>query len=302
MRLERERGLRRCRARARRARLQLPRGLLDEASDDLRGGLPRPDSTDGNDRHRPSLNGVNGSLVHHHGPFNHSHHHHGPHRHARLPFRSTDPGDHHHGEHGHIHGLVDPSIIRSRAGVRAVSISLAVLATTAALQAVVFLGSGSVALLADLIHNAGDALTAIPLGMAFLLRSKRGERWAGYAVVVVIFISAAVAGIEAIDRLIHPQALDYLGALALAGAIGFVGNEIAAQIRLRAGARLQSPALIADGHHARVDGFVSLGVIASAGAVWVGLDRSDPLIGLAITIVILRITWQAWRTIRGDTG
>jgi cation diffusion facilitator family transporter len=243
---------------------------------------------------------MNGTLAHHHGPFNHSHHHHGPHRHARLPFRSTDTGDNHHGEQGHSHGLVDPSIVRSRAGVRAVSISLVVLAATAALQVAVFLVSGSVALLADLIHNIGDALTAVPLGIAFLLRSKRGERWAGYAVVFVIFISAAVAGVEAVDRLIHPQRLDYLGALALAGAIGFVGNEIAAQIRLRAGARLHSPALVADGHHARVDGFVSLGVIGSAAAVWAGLDRADPLIGLAITVVILRITWQAWHTIRAN--
>jgi cation diffusion facilitator family transporter len=241
---------------------------------------------------------MNGTLAHRHGPWTHSHHHHGTHRHARLPFRSAEAGDHHHGEHGHTHGLVDPSIVRSRAGVRAVSISLAVLATTAVLQVVVFALSGSVALLADLIHNIGDALTAVPLGIAFVLGSKRGERWAGYAVVAVIFISAAVAAVEAIDRLIHPQGLDYLGALALAGAIGFVGNETAAKIRLRAGARLHSPALIADGHHARVDGFVSLGVIGSAVAVWAGLERADPLIGLAITVVILRITWQAWNTIR----
>ncbi len=245
---------------------------------------------------------MNGTLAHRHGAWTHSHHHHGRHRHARLPFRSAEAGDHHHGEHGHTHGLVDPSIVRSRAGVRAVSISLAVLATTAVLQVVVFVVSGSVALLADLIHNIGDALTAVPLGIAFVLRSKRGERWAGYSVVAVIFFSAAVAAVEAIDRLIHPQTLDYLGALALAGVVGFVGNEIAAQIRLRAGDRLHSPALIADGHHARVDGFVSLGVIASAGAVWVGLDRADPLIGLAITAVILRITWQAWHTIRADTN
>jgi len=178
-----------------------------------------------------------------------------------------------------------------------VSASLGVLAATAALQAVVFAMSGSVALLADLIHNAGDALTAIPLGIAFLLRSERGERQAGYAVVLAIFVSASVAAYEAIDRLVHPQHLDHLAALAVAGLIGFVGNEVAARIRLRAGARLDSPALVADGHHARVDGFVSLGVIASAGVVALGFDRADPLIGLAITVVILRITWQAWRTV-----
>jgi len=164
--------------------------------------------------------------------------------------------DHH---HGHTHGRVDPSIVRSRAGVRAVAISLAVLAVTAALQIAVFLLSSSVALLADLIHNGGDALTAIPLGIAFFLRSRRGERIAGYFVVAVIFTSASVAAYESIDRLIHPEHLDHLPALALAGALGFVGNEIAARVRLRAGDRLDSPALIADGKHARVDGFVPRG-------------------------------------------
>ena len=187
--------------------------------------------------------------------------------------------------------------MRSRAGVRAVSISLAVLAVTAALQAVVFALSGSVALLADLIHNGGDALTAIPLGIAFLLQSERGERWAGYAVVLTIFASATVAAFEAVDRLIHPQHLDYLVPLAVAGLIGFAGNELAARVRLRAGSRLNSPALTADGHHARIDGFVSLGVIASAVVSAIGFERADPLIGLAITALILRITWQAWREV-----
>ena len=181
--------------------------------------------------------------------------------------------------------------------MRAVSWSLAILAITAALQAIVFMLSGSVALLADLIHNGGDALTAIPLAIAFLARSERGERWAGYVVVLTIFASALVAAGESVDRLIHPQHLHYLLPLALAGLIGFAGNELAARVRLRAGARLDSPALIADGHHARVDGFVSLGVIASAGVVWAGVRVADPLIGLAITVLILRITWQAWQTI-----
>jgi cation diffusion facilitator family transporter len=247
---------------------------------------------------------VNGAVTHRHGLWTHDHHHHGPHRHAQLPFRSTEPGDHHpHGDaHGHSHGLIDPTIVRSRAGVRAVSISLGVLAVTAAAQVVVFVSSGSVALLADLIHNAGDALTAIPLGFAFVLRSRRGERWAGYAVVATIFASASVAGIEAVDRLIHPQALDHLVALAAAGAIGFVGNEIAAQVRLGAGRRLASPALVADGHHARVDGFVSLGVVVAAIAVALGIPRADPVVGLAITALILRITAQAWNTVRNDSS
>src|SRR6266446_2040922 len=202
---------------------------------------------------------MNGTLTHRHGISTHDHDHHAPHRHVRLPFRSTEQADHHdhdhdHHEHGHTHGRVDRSIVRSRDGVRAVSISLAVLAITAALQAIVFVLSGSVALLADLIHNGGDALTAIPLGIAFLARSERGERWAGYAVVLTIFVSASLAAYEAVERLVHPQHLDYLGALAIAGLIGFIGNELAARVRLRAGDRLDSPALIADGRHARVDG------------------------------------------------
>jgi cation diffusion facilitator family transporter len=245
---------------------------------------------------------VNGTLAHRHGLWTHEHQHHGPHRHARLPLRSNEEADHHHHEHGHTHGRVDRSILRSRAGVRAVAVSLAVLGCTAALQAVAYALSGSVALLADLIHNGGDALTAIPLAIAFLARSERGERWAGYAVVLTIFASASVAAYEAVERLIHPRHLDYLVPLAVAGLIGFVGNELAARVRLRAGERLDSPALIADGHHARVDGFVSLGVIASAAAVALGVKIADPLIGIGITALILRITWQAWRTVRGDDG
>ena len=189
-------------------------------------------------------------------------------------------------------------MVRSREGLRAVLISLAVLGATALAQAGIYLLSGSVALLADLIHNFGDALTAVPVGAAFLLRSARAERWAGYAVVLAIFVSACVAFWQAIERLIHPEELSYLWALAAAGALGFLGNEIAAQVRLRAGRRLDSPALIADGHHARVDGFVSLGVVASAILVALGLNAADPIIGLSITLLILKITWDSWNTVR----
>jgi cation diffusion facilitator family transporter len=149
-----------------------------------------------------------------------------------------------------------------------------------------------------LIHNTGDALTAIPVGAAFVLRSDRAERWAGYAVVLAIFVSACVALFETIQRLIHPEELSHLWALAGAGVVGFLGNELAARVRLRAGRRLDSPALIADGKHARVDGFVSLGVIASAALVALGWETGDPIIGLLITLVILKVTWDAWRTIR----
>ncbi len=202
-------------------------------------------------------------------------------------------------EHGHSHGLLDPSIRRSRAGVRAVLLALLVLGLAAAAQAIVFALSGSVALLADLIHNAGDAATAIPLGIAFALRSARAERWAGLAVVAAIFASACVAGVEAVGRLVHPQPVHQLGALAAAGAIGAAGNWLAAIVRTRAGHRLDSAALIADGDHARADTYVSLAVIASAIVVALGAPVADPLIGLAITVVILRITWRSWRTIRG---
>jgi cation diffusion facilitator family transporter len=204
-----------------------------------------------------------------------------------------------HAEHGHSHGLVHESIKRSRAGIRAVSLSLAVLGLTALAQTVVFVASGSIALLADLIHNYGDALTAVPLGIAFALRSEVGERRARLAVVAAIFASACVAGYEAVVRMIHPSAPSHLAILALAGAVGFLGNLAAAHIRRTAGRQLDSAALIADGDHARGDTYVSLAVVASAAVVALGLPIADPLIGLLITGVILRITWQSWQTVHG---
>jgi cation diffusion facilitator family transporter len=213
----------------------------------------------------------------------HSHPHSGPHDHGR-----------------HSHGLIDPEIKRSRAGLQAVGISLGVLAATAAIQAAIYVATGSVALLADLIHNAGDALTAIPLGTAFVLRSQRAERYAGLAVVLAIFVSACVAGFLAIEKIVNPHPPDHLLALGVAGAIGFAGNEVAAQVRLRAGRRLESPALVADGYHARTDGFVSLGVMLSAVLVALGLPIADPVIAIVITGVILEITWESWRTVQGD--
>jgi cation diffusion facilitator family transporter len=204
-----------------------------------------------------------------------------------------------HAADGHTHGLVHDSVKRSRAGVRAVVLALGILGLTALAQAVVFVASGSVALLADLIHNAGDALTAVPLGIAFVLRSARAERGAGVVVVAAIFVSACVAGVEAVLRLVDPAPPEHLAALAAAGAIGYAGNLVAAQVRIRAGKRLRSAALVADGHHARADAYVSLAVVASAGIVAAGLPVADPLIGLAITLVILRITWQSWMTVRG---
>jgi len=264
---------------------------------------------------RAILSGSVEAVTHRHGRHIHKHSSSGAHRHWSRPQRSEplrpahvhdhrdhaghshDQHGHGHGEHGHRHGLVDRSILRSREGLKAVAWSLGVLGLAAAAQTLVFVLTNSVALLADLIHNFGDALTAVPLAIAFYLRSFRAEKVAGLFVVFTIFVSACVALYETIQRFIHPQQLTHLWVLAAAGVIGFVGNEIAAQVRLRAGRRLVSPALIADGNHARGDGFVSLAVVASAIIVALGFPRGDPVIGLVITLVILKITWDSWRTV-----
>lgn len=259
-----------------------------------------------------------GSRQHRHGHRVHSHAYAGPHRHLGLALRKSAPlpdtgddthriashshdHDHHQHDHdhahGHSHGLVDRSILRSREGVKAVGLSLAILGLTAAAQLAIFVFSNSVALLADLVHNFGDALTAVPLGIAFFLRSFRAEKVAGLAVVLAIFISACVALYETIQRFLNPEDLTYLWVLAAAGVIGFAGNELAAQVRLRAGRRLSSPALVADGNHARTDGFVSLGVVASAIIVALGAPIGDPIVGLLITLVIFKITWDSWRLV-----
>jgi cation diffusion facilitator family transporter len=254
------------------------------------------------------------TSVHRHGRHIHRHSHDGRHRHLWRPAVAmpveADPAQGHdhqhdrhnlvhgHGEHGHSHGLIDDSVKRSREGIRAVSLSLAMLGLATVLQALVFAASGSIALLADLIHNGGDALTAVPLGIAFLMRSRRAEGYAGLAVVAAIAISAAVAAIEAVNRLIHPSTPTDLWVLAAAGVIGYLGNWMAAKVRTRAGERLESAALIADGNHARADAYVSMAVVASAAVVALGAPVADPLIGLAITFVILRITLTSWRTVR----
>lgn len=223
-------------------------------------------------------------MPHTHDDHSHDHEHPHPHSHAES--------------HGHTHGLVDESIVRSKEGVKAVSISFAVLLVASLLQLLVFSMSGSIALLTDVIHNAGDSLTAIPLGLAFLLHSKKGERWAGYSIVVVIFISALIAIYQAIEKFINPQEPSHLLALVVAGLVGVIGNELAAVIRWRAGRRLHSPALIADGNHARADGIVSVGVILSAILIAVGWPIADPIIGIAISLLILRSSWQSLQTIR----
>jgi divalent metal cation (Fe/Co/Zn/Cd) transporter len=245
-------------------------------------------------RHVPRLLGRSVALPH---P---RHDHDSGHQHDQDHAHEHDGDEHHAKGPGHRHGLVDASIKRSRAGLRAVGWSLGVLGATAIAQAAVFAASGSIALLADVIHNGGDALTAVPLAAAFLMRSAVAEKRAGLFVVATIFASACVAGFESVRRLVYPAPPTHLIALAVAGAVGVIGNTLAARIRLRAGRRLDSAALIADGNHARADAYVSVAVIGSAVVVALGLPIADPLIGLGITLVMLRITLQSWLTVRGN--
>lgn len=233
-------------------------------------------------------------------------HDHGGHGHAH-----GDPGAHAHGAdggHGHTHGGLDPALLGSREAMRTLGISLGVLGVTAVLQAVVAVLSGSVALLADTVHNVGDALTAVPLAAAFMLGRRpvtrrltygwgRAEDLAGLTVVAIILFSAVFAAYEAVNRFVHPQAPGYLLATAIAGLIGFLGNEWVAVYRIRTGRRIGSAALEADGHHARVDGFTSLAVVVGAAGVALGFELADPLVGLGISLAILRIVWVSLREV-----
>lgn len=227
------------------------------------------------------------------------------HSHNRDAHHHAGHGHHDHGHgHGHTHGVVDPSIAATAEGIAAVKKSFVILAITALLQFAVVYLSGSVALLADTIHNIGDATTALPLWLAFSLARRkptptfnyglgRVEDLAGLMIVLIIFASAAVAFYEAVDRLIHPQSVTHLGWLAVAGLIGFAGNEIVAVFRIRTGRRINSTALVADGYHARTDGLTSLAVVLGAIGVSLGFPLADPIIGLLITIAILGIVWQS---------
>jgi cation diffusion facilitator family transporter len=222
-----------------------------------------------------------------------------------------DPGSHSHGHgeaHGHTHGVVDPSIASSERGIWAIKWSFVILAITAVLQLLVVFYSGSVALLADTIHNVGDAATAIPLWIAFTLARRKAtktfnyglgrvEDLAGMLIVLIILFSAIVAGYEAIDRLMNPQPITQLLAVAIAGVIGFIGNEAVAVFRIKVGREMNSAALIADGYHARTDGLTSLAVVLGAFGVWMGFPLADPIIGLLITIAIFGIVWQSARAV-----
>jgi cation diffusion facilitator family transporter len=215
---------------------------------------------------------------------------------------------HEHGEHGHTHGTVDPSITTSERGIFAVKWSFIGLFATALLQIIVVLLSGSVGLLSDTIHNFGDAATAVPLWIAFALTRLgtsrrfpfgygRFEDLAGVIVVLIIFFSAIVAGYEAIDRLLNPQPIGYLWAVAAAAVVGFIGNEAVAIFRIRVGREIESAALVADGYHARTDGWTSLAVLVGAIGVWLGYPGADPIVGLVITAAILVIVWQSGKAV-----
>jgi cation diffusion facilitator family transporter len=238
------------------------------------------------------------------------------------------PGGHQHGEGGRSHpgGLrgvvaeifrphshdaaesIDAALESDRRGILAVKISFAALMVTAFIQVGIVVVTGSVALLADTIHNFSDALTAIPLFIAFRLGRRaanqrytygyrRAEDLAGLFVLAMIAISAVVAAWQAIDRLINPRGLDHLGVLFAAGLVGFIGNELVALYRIREGHAIGSAALVADGYHARTDGFTSLAVSVAAVATWAGFERADPVIGLAISIAIFAVLRSAARQI-----
>lgn len=215
---------------------------------------------------------------------------------------------HHNNDCTHTHGVIDPEIASSALGIWAVKWSLVGLLITAVIQVAVFWLSGSVALLGDIIHNVGDAMTAVPLGVAFLISRRkptprfsygfaRLEDLAGVMIVVIVLLSAIITAYESVERFYHPQPLHNLGALAIAGCVGFIGNEIVAVFRIRVGREINSAALIADGYHAVADGLVSLAVLLSAVGVSLGYSWVDPVIGLAIAVVLLKIVWESGQTI-----
>jgi cation diffusion facilitator family transporter len=228
-------------------------------------------------------------MAHHHHEHDHAHSNHGAHA-------------------GHGHGVVDPSIATTTEGLWALKWSFVVLMATALLQAAIVFVSGSVGLLADTIHNFGDAATAIPLGIAFLFARKpanerftfgygRVEDLAGVTIVFVILFSAIIAAYESINRFFHPQNISHLWAVAIASLVGFIGNEAVAIFRIRVGRRIGSAALIADGQHARVDGWTSLAVLVGVFGVWFGYPLADPIVGLIITIAIFGIVIQSGKQI-----
>lgn len=293
------------------------------------------DHDHGHGGHEHHDHGHHHSREHGHHSHDHHSHEHGHHSHGHGHEHHSHDHDHDHGHDGHghhghgrsvlarvRHGLsglfglhshdhadsMDDAFESSSEGIRTLVISFSVLMATAVAQVVVVYITGSVALLADTIHNFADASTAIPLFIAFRLGRRaptrrytygyrRAEDLAGLFVVLVITISAVVAGYQAIERLINPRELEALGVLFAAGMIGFIGNEWVAVYRVRTGRRIGSAALVADGLHARVDGLTSLAVALAAVLVWLGWERADPVVGLAVSIAIFAILRTAARDI-----
>lgn len=227
---------------------------------------------------------------------------HGDHTHNDHDAHSNEAG------HGHTHGVIDPSLFSSERGIKALKLSLIGLLITAVLQVGVVIFTGSVALLADTIHNFGDAFTAIPLWIAFRVGAwkpnkrftygyGRVEDLAGVVIVLMILLSAIVAAYESVQRLFNPQPVNYLWAVVIASVVGFIGNEAVAWYRIKVGKEIGSAALVADGYHARVDGLTSLAVLAGAIGVWLGFPLADPLVGLLITLAILKIVWDSGKQV-----
>ena len=228
----------------------------------------------------------------------------------RDPDKNNQSYEHNHrpDAHGHTHGAIDPSILTTQRGIWAIKWSFVGLFATAAFQIVIVMFSGSVALLADTIHNIGDAATAIPLWIAFRLARRkptkrftygygRVEDLAGLAIVLTILVSAVVAGYESIDRFFHPQTVKHLWAVIVASISGFLGNEAVAHLRIKIGKEIGSAALIADGQHARIDGLTSLAVLLGVVGIWLGYPLADPVVGLLITVTIAQIVWQSGKSI-----
>src|SRR4051812_37237827 len=259
---------------------------------------------------------------HEHGGHGHPHAEHGHssggHGHSHGPGEAPDH-EHPGGVRGflthlfvpHTHDAadsIDDALEASNQGVRALKISLFVLLATTVLQFLVVQITGSVALLADTVHNFSDALTALPLWIAFALTRRppsrrytygygRTEDLAGLFIVFVVLLSAVVAAWQSVDRLLHPHPLQNLGWLAAAGVIGFLGNEAVAVYRIRIGRRIGSAALVADRVHARTDGFTSLAVVLGALGVWLGFPLADPIVGILISLAILVLLWGTVRSV-----
>ena len=217
------------------------------------------------------------------------------------------PGRHAPGR-GHAHGAMDQAVLGSSRGIWAVKVSLVVLSATAAMQVVIVVFTGSVALLADTIHNIGDAATALPLWAAFTLARRlptkrftygygRAEDLAGLLIVGAILATGVVAGYHSITRLSDPPEIDYIWAVVFAAVVGFVGNEAVALLRMKVGREIGSAALVADGLHARVDGLTSLAVLVGAIGVWLGAPLADPIVGIVITVAIFRIVIESGKSV-----